>query len=340
MERPAAISYLVFALLLVVLGVLHLAVPFIGALFCYLALTKLAIGGRKWLAITLFILLVAGVFTGFAFFVKRAIVALPDIVDTTIPVVAHYAEQHGIELPFTDAEGLRAVAVDSVRSTLGDVGKYARLATKEFVFLLIGIAIAIGIFLNPDFEPAKHAVRGGANLYSLYTTRLKERFASFYANFETVIGAQLVISAINTMLTSIFVFAAGLRYAGVVIALTFVCGLIPIVGNLISNTVVIGIAFTISPRLALIGLVFLVVVHKLEYFLNSRIIGGRTHHPMWLMLLALVIGESLLGIPGIILAPVVLSFLKVELSKVDVGTGTPRAISAPEPRARRELTGV
>lgn len=337
MERSVAISYLVFALLLVLIGVLHLAAPFIGALFCYLALTKLAFGGRKWIALTLFLLLLAAVFSGFAFFVKRALVALPDIINTTIPVVAHYAEQHGIEMPFTDAEGLRAVALDSVRNTMGDVGKYAKFATKDFIFLLIGIVIAVGIFLNPDFEPVKQPLRGRANLYGLYTARIRDRFAAFYANFETVIGAQIIISAINTVLTSIFVLAAGLRYAGVVVALTFVCGLIPIVGNIISNTVVIGIAFTISPRLALWGLAFLIVIHKLEYFLNSRIIGGRTHHPMWLMLLALLIGESLLGIPGIILAPVVLSFIKVEMSKVAVADRTPARAEA---RAHRELTGV
>jgi predicted PurR-regulated permease PerM len=61
-----------------------------------------------------------------------------------------------------------------------------------------------------------------------------------------------------------------------------------------------------------------VTIHKLEYFLNSRIIGGRIDHPMWLTLLALIIGERLMGISGIILAPVVLSFIKVEMKKIDM----------------------
>jgi predicted PurR-regulated permease PerM len=63
----------------------------------------------------------------------------------------------------------------------------------------------------------------------------------------------------------------------------------------------------------------LVVIHKLEYFLNSKIIGGRIRHPMWLTLLALLFGERLLGITGIILAPVVLSFIKVQAAKFEVG---------------------
>ena len=71
-------------------------------------------------------------------------------------------------------------------------------------------------------------------------------------------------------------------------------------------------------KFALASLVFLVAVHKLEYFLNSKIIGGRIRNPVWLTLLGLVIGEELMGIPGMILAPVVLNYLRVEMSKIEV----------------------
>jgi predicted PurR-regulated permease PerM len=339
MQRPAAISYAVFAAVLILAAVLHLATPFVAALFCYFALTKLAIGGRKWIAVALFLILIAAAFSGFVFFLKRALVVLPEIVETAIPVVVRYAQVHGVELPFTDMESLRTVALDSVRDALGNLGLYVKVATKEFLFLVIGVVVAVGVFLNPDFEPEREKGRARLNLYSFYTARIKERFSSFYRSFETVIGAQLIISAINTTLTAIFVFACGLRYATVVIILTFVCGLLPIVGNIISNSVIIGIAFTISPKLAGWALVFLIVVHKLEYFLNSRIIGGRIHHPMWLTLLALLIGDRLMGISGIILAPVILSFVKIEMKKIELtdgGTTIPRRTLQP----RREVAEV
>jgi predicted PurR-regulated permease PerM len=101
----------------------------------------------------------------------------------------------------------------------------------------------------------------------------------------------------------------------VLVMLTFLCGLLPIVGNIISNTLIVFVAFTISPQMALFALIFLVVIHKLEYFLNSKIIGDRIKSPMWLTLLGLVLGEKLMGIPGLILAPVVLHYLKVEASQ-------------------------
>ncbi|HMJ07156.1 MAG TPA: AI-2E family transporter [Chthoniobacterales bacterium] len=338
MTRPVVISYGVFALLLLLLGVLHLGTPFLAALFCYLVLTKLAFWGKKWIAVTLFLIVIAAAFCGFVFFLKRALVVLPEIVETAIPIVVKYAQQHGIELPFTDIDGLRVVALESVRNTLGQLGMYVKVATKEFLFLLIGVVIAVGVFLNPDFEAKRLKGRAKPNLYTFYTSRIKDRFGSFFRSFETVMGAQIVISAINATLTAIFVYTAGIRYASVVIILTFVCGLLPIVGNLISNSVIIGIAFTMSPQLAGWAFVFLIVIHKLEYFLNSRIIGGRIDHPMWLMLLALIMGERLMGLSGIILAPVVLSFVKVEMKKIELGDDGPRPPKRLPPR--REMAGV
>jgi predicted PurR-regulated permease PerM len=70
--------------------------------------------------------------------------------------------------------------------------------------------------------------------------------------------------------------------------------------------------------MAMVALIFLIAIHKLEYFLNSKIIGDRIRNPVWLTLLALIIGERLMGIPGMILAPVVLNYLRVEMSKVEM----------------------
>jgi predicted PurR-regulated permease PerM len=332
MRRPTVISYAFFTGLLLLVAALHLGTPFVAALFCYLAIRKLNFSSHRWIALVLFVLLVAAVFSGAVFFLKRAVVALPDIVETTIPTVVQSAQRHGIDLPFTDLDSLKAVAMDSVRDALGHLGNYVRIATKEFIFLLFGVVMAAGIFLNPDMETEEERRSRRPNLYSVYTAEIRNRFSSFYQSFETVIGAQLVISAINTALTGVFLFATGLRHATVVLILTFLCGLLPIVGNVISNTVIVCIAFTVSLKLAIAAIIFLLVIHKFEYFLNSQIVGGRIRHPMWMTLLAVLIGEQLMGIPGMILAPVVLSFIKVEMQKVPVpGSAPPKsAVKRPE----------
>ena len=321
--KPERISYWFMLGTLILLGCLHLATPLLVAFFGYLALTKLHFvkRGGKWLAVVLFLILVSALAYGLGHFVKQTVRALPEIADKAIPSVIEWGEHHQIDLPFTDYESLKDLAFDTVRSEvsyLGRVARFARGATPQFLFVLVGCVVAISIFLNPrlELDREKYAVRD--NLYSLCCDHIAKRFAALYHSFATVMGAQIVISAINTVFTTIFVLAVGLPHPVVVVGMTFLCGLIPVIGNLISNTVIVGIGFTVSPKMALTALVFLVVIHKLEYFLNSKIIGRRIRNPLWLTLLALVLGEKLIGLPGMILAPVVLNYIRVEASQIGV----------------------
>jgi predicted PurR-regulated permease PerM len=144
------------------------------------------------------------------------------------------------------------------------------------------------------------------------------RFRDFYRSFATVMGAQLTISLINTSLTAIFLLAVQMPHAPLLIAITFLCGLVPIAGNLVSNTVIVFVGLTVSIKMAISSLIFLILIHKLEYFLNSKIIGDRIRNPVWLTLIALILGERLMGIPGLVLAPVVLNYLRVEMLTVEV----------------------
>jgi len=172
----------------------------------------------------------------------------------------------------------------------------------------------MSMFLNPQLELGRNPRQRSTNYYSLCCDCIALRFATLYQSFATVMGAQIIISAINTVFTAIFVFAVSLPHASVIIGLTFLFGLIPIIGNLISNSLIVGIAFTVSPGSALLALAFLVVIHKLEYFLNGKIVGHRIRNPLWLTLLALVLGEKLMGLPGMVLAPVLLYYVKMEAS--------------------------
>src|SRR4029077_7220199 len=156
------------------------------------------------------------------------------------------------------------------------------------------------------------------NLYSICCDQVSRRFRDFYRSFATVMGAQITISLINTEFTALFLMVVHMPHAGLLIGVTFLCGLVPIVGNLLSNTIIVFVALTVSLKLAISALVFLVVIHKLEYLLNSKIIGDRIRNPVWLTLVALIIGERLMGIPGLILAPVVLNYLRVEMLTVEV----------------------
>ena len=63
-------------------------------------------------------------------------------------------------------------------------------------------------------------------------------------------------------------------------------------------------------------MVFLVVIHKLEYFLNAKIIGAQIESSAWELLLAMVVCERIFGIGGIVIAPVYYAYLKNELKRL------------------------
>lgn len=318
MTTPTRISYAILALTLVLAGWLHFAAPLLAVLFSVFVLNKLLFVRNKWLAIALFVLVIAGISYAAVHFIRASVVALPKIAETSIPSVLEWAEARGIQLPFADYPSLKELALETVKEQGRSLSLFARGATSTFVLVLIGVVIAINLFLNGEFDLDRASHRMKNNLYTLCCDAIAVRFRFFYTSFATVMGAQIVISLINTLLTAVFAFVVQLPYAPVVIGVTFLCGILPVVGNLISNTIIVCIAFTVSPKFALIALVYLVVVHKLEYFLNSKIVGRRIGNPVWLTLIGLIIGEKLLGLPGMILAPVVLNYIRLEASQIEV----------------------
>jgi predicted PurR-regulated permease PerM len=132
--------------------------------------------------------------------------------------------------------------------------------------------------------------------------------------------AQFKISLINTAFTGVYLalvlpaFGINLPFKMTLIALTFITGLLPVLGNLVSNTIIVVVSLSVSPQVAIGSLGFLIIIHKFEYFLNARIVGRRTECRAWELLLAMVVMEAAFGIPGVIAAPIYYTYLKAELS--------------------------
>jgi predicted PurR-regulated permease PerM len=323
---PTRISYGALAATILLAGIFHLGPPLLALLFSYFALRQLyRLTKTKWLALVLFIVLVLGIAAAAAYFTRAAILVLPEVADTSIPSANAWAQKRQIELPFTDFDSLRDAIVDQLKQEAHYLESVAHFAGHTFTTLILsilGIVIAASLFSKGGFTPQLAADGPRNNLYVACTEEIATRFRDFYRSFATVMGAQITISLINTVLTGIFLLSVQLPHAPLLVAITFLCGLVPIAGNLLSNTIITFIALSVSLKLAIASLVFLILVHKLEYFLNSTIIGQRIRNPVWLTLIALVMGERLMGVPGLVLAPVVLNYLRVEMLKVELTAKT------------------
>lgn len=190
-------------------------------------------------------------------------------------------------------------------STAG-VGFFHHLA-RYFVGIVIGAMLSFHVFRkSEDYKPLSRHFLNRLHL-------LKE-------SFNKVVYAQVKISLVNTIITGIYImvilplFGIHLPLSKTLIAITFVAGLIPVIGNLISNTMLVLISTGVSLKIGIISLVFLILIHKMEYFLNAKIIGSQVNAVAWELLFAMFIMEVVFGFGGVIAAPIVYAYIKSELN--------------------------
>jgi predicted PurR-regulated permease PerM len=149
--------------------------------------------------------------------------------------------------------------------------------------------------------------------------QLRLRAAQFIEAFRQIVIAQFWIAAFNAACTAFFLYAAlplfdvHMPYAQALVLLTFVAGLIPIVGNLLCNGVMTLAGVSISPAVGLACLGFLVVIHKFEYVINAKVVGRRTNTSAWELLAAMFIAEAVFGVVGLVAAPLYYAYVKREL---------------------------
>ena len=210
----------------------------------------------------------------------------------------------------TDAETLKDDAAGWLREHAVELRKAGGEVGRGLAYALIGMVIGALLAVR-EIAPAR--VPGPL-------ARALQRCALLVEDsFSRVVLAQIRISALNTLLTAIYLagvlpaFGVHLPLTKTMIALTFVAGLLPIIGNLISNSVIVIISFSYSLPIAGASLAFLIIVHKLEYFINARIVGSRINASAWELLFAMLVMEAAFGLAGVIAAPVFYAYAKAEL---------------------------
>lgn len=154
---------------------------------------------------------------------------------------------------------------------------------------------------------------------------------------ERVVIAQLRIAAFNTAMTGLYLFVIlpffgfVLPFRGLLCMFTLVTGILPVVGNLLANTVLALISFAVSPWLAIASLIYLIAIHKTEYFINARTVGSRVSVASWEILAAMLTGEALFGVPGLVTAPLLYPFFKREIGRIWKGLPAPVAVPSLAP---------
>lgn len=151
---------------------------------------------------------------------------------------------------------------------------------------------------------------------------LRQRARRFSSMFKKIVAAQFLVACANTIFAAAFMFAilplAGysLPWAPALVGLTMALSMLPAVGNVVCNAIVTLVALSVGPGVAVASLVYLVVVHKIEYLINARVVGARVDTSIWELLLAMFVLEAVFGIAGLVAAPLFYAYAKSELKQI------------------------
>jgi len=315
------------ALLLVLVLYVHLLPALFAGLLVYelVHLASPALSRRlsdhraKLVVVALLAMVVVGVVTAITFALIVFVQSDPDRPAALLAQFAQVVLQAKAMLPGWAAELLPG-SPEEVNATLADWAKVhaadleiaGRETGRGFVYAILGMIVGAMLALQGELErrPMGPLAR-----------ELAVRAANLASAFRRVVFAQVRISLINTVFTGIYLaailpaFGINLPFKKTLIVMTFVTGLIPVLGNLISNTFIVIVSLSHSFGVAVASLGFLVVIHKLEYFLNAKIIGTQIKARAWELLVAILLMEAVFGVGGVIAAPVYYCLLKDELSE-------------------------
>jgi predicted PurR-regulated permease PerM len=209
-----------------------------------------------------------------------------------------------------DAETFKQTAALWLRTHATQLQLAGTEAGRLMAHILIGMIIGAMVALR-EVVPMEH--------YRPLARALVERTTRLGLAFRRIVFAQVRIAALNASFTAIYLLVV-LPLAGIhlpltktMIAVTFLLGLLPVVGNLLSNTVIVIVSLSQSLSVAIGSLAFLIFIHKLEYFLNARIVGSQIRARAWELLLAMLLMEAAFGLVGVVAAPIYYAYLKDEL---------------------------
>lgn len=230
---------------------------------------------------------------------------MAEIIDSSRASLPAWANEY---LP-SDTSEIQGHAATWLREHAGELKKIGAETLRAIVHSLIGMVIGALLALREIDAKIIRAPLAAA---------LAGHGKHFSGAFRQVVFAQVQIAAINAGVTALYLVVAlpllgiHLPLAKTMVILTFVASLLPVVGNLLSNSVIVVLSLSHSLELALFSLAFLVVVHKFEYFLNARIVGNSIKARSWELLLAMLVMEAIFGIGGLVIAPIYYAYLKTE----------------------------
>lgn len=253
-----------------------------------------------------------------------------------------------------DTQGLSVETVLRFVSSHVDLSKYFASGGTAIAHFVTGIGttsvnVFLALVLSLFFLLGKPSVLAffrsfkDSRLYWMYGD-LRYFIYKFSNSFGKVIQTQLLISCINTAISTVVLGVMGFPSVVGLAAMIFVLGLVPVAGVFISLVPLCIIGYSIGGLSHVVWVLILVaVLHALEgYVLNPKLMSQQTRLPVFITFLVLLVAEHVIGVWGLIIGLPLTMFL-LDLFDVLPQGGEPRdkepqSGGPPHPSLRRALT--
>jgi predicted PurR-regulated permease PerM len=148
-------------------------------------------------------------------------------------------------------------------------------------------------------------------------SRVSKLVNAIISRVGSFVGGQAIIAALAAIFILIMGLIIGMPYAGSLAVIVLVCGFIPLVGHFIGMTIVTLVSLTASLSIAAIALVSYIIYVQIEnYVITPRIMKRSLSIPGLVTIIAALLGTSLLGLIGGLLAVPIAAAILLILDEV------------------------
>ena len=277
--------------------------------------------GLTYLGVLVALLLVVGIFVpvlvdqinGFIKFVTTAANA-PEGPQEYIKGLAKDNGLGGLFQRFSDQ-------LDELRKQLGEVFKNLLSSSGQIAVSAAGMIAALATVLTLTFFlllGSERYVNAGVGLFPERHQPLVRRLLSRSAGaISGYITGNLAISVICGVTTFIVLLLLGMPYAAPLALLVAVLDLVPLVGATLGGALLVIVGLFVAPWKAVVLLVYIVVYQQVEGSVLQPIVYSKAVQLNGLVILvALLVGGQLLGIPGALLAIPVAEIIRIVVTEL------------------------
>jgi predicted PurR-regulated permease PerM len=211
--------------------------------------------------------------------------------------------------------------IGDLRQQLGELLRNLFSSTGAIAVSIAGVVAALATVLTLTFFlllGSERYVNAGVGLFPEAHRPLVRRLLTQSAGaISGYITGNLAISVICGVTTFVVLLILGMPYAAPLALLVAVLDLIPLVGATLGGALLVVVGLFVEPWKAVVLLVFVLIYQQVESNLLQPLVYSKAVQLNGLVILiALLVGGQLLGIPGALLAIPVAEIIRIVVTEL------------------------